>query len=154
MSRIGVGDRAPDFELSATSGETVKLSSFAGKKAVVLFFYPKDDSYGCTAEACDFRDNHAQFAKAGAEVLGVSADSIASHKRFADKHRLPMTLLSDPDNVVRKSYGVKATLGLLPGRVTFVIDREGVVRYVYSSQLRFTQHVQNALGIVKEITRA
>jgi thioredoxin-dependent peroxiredoxin len=149
MAKVGVGDRAPDFDLPSTTGENVKLSSFAGKKAVVLFFYPKDESYGCTAEACDFRDNHGAFAKAGAEVLGVSADSIASHKKFQDKNSLPMTLLSDPDNRVRDEYGVKATLGLLPGRVTFVIDREGVVRYVYDSQLRFTRHVQKALEIVK-----
>lgn len=127
----------------------MKLSFFAGKKAVVLFFYPKDDSPGCTAEACDFRDNHGAFTKAGAEVLGVSADSVESHKKFAGKNGLPMTLLSDPDNRVRGEYGVKSTLGLLPGRVTFVIDREGIVRYVYNSQLRFTQHVQRALEIVK-----
>jgi peroxiredoxin Q/BCP len=132
----------------------VRLSSFAGKKAVVLYFYPKDGTYGCTAEACDFRDNHGAFAKAGAEVLGVSADSVASHKDFADKNSLPMTLLSDPDNRVREQYGVKATFGLLPGRVTFVIDREGVVRYVYDSQLRFTQHAQKALEIVKGLATA
>src|SRR5215467_13873032 len=150
MPKLNVGDRAPDFELRSGTGDTVKLRDFAGKKVVVLFFYPKDDSPGCTVEACDFRDNHGRFVKAGAEVLGISADSVESHKKFADKHGLPMTLLSDPGGKVREDYGVKSTLGLLPGRVTFVIDKEGIVRYVYSSQLRFTQHVQRALEIVEK----
>ena len=151
MSKVNVGDRAPDFELRSSSGEPVKLSGFAGKKAVVVFFYPKDDSPGCTVEACHFRDQHALFADAGAEVLGISADSIDSHVKFAQKHGLPMTLLSDPDNKVRESYGVKSTLGLLPGRVTFVIDRQGVVRSVYASQVRFQKHVTEALALVKQL---
>ena len=145
------GDRAPDFELSSGSGAKVKLSDFAGKKCVVLYFYPKDDTPGCTVEACGFRDAYDTFAEAGAEVLGVSADSVASHERFASKHRLPMTLLSDPDGSVRALYGVKSTLGLFPGRVTFVIDKDGVVRHSFSSLLRFSKHVEEALDVVKRL---
>jgi peroxiredoxin Q/BCP len=151
---IKAGERAPEFELRSGSGETVKLSDFRGKKCVVLFFYPKDDSPGCTVEACTFRDAYDTFAQAGAEVLGISSDSVESHASFAGKHRLPMTLLSDPKGAVRKQYGVKATLGLLDGRVTFVIDSDGVVRHVFSSQLRFGKHVDEALGVVRSLASA
>jgi peroxiredoxin Q/BCP len=145
------GERAPDFDLASTSGSNVKLSDYAGKKCVVLYFYPKDDTPGCTVEACSFRDAYDVFAEAGAEVIGVSADSVTTHERFAKKHQLPMTLLSDPDGTVRGKYGVKATLGLFPGRVTFVIDKEGIVRHAFSSQLRFSKHVDEALEVVKRL---
>jgi thioredoxin-dependent peroxiredoxin len=150
---VRVGDRAPDFTLPSTSGEEVTLSSFLGKKTVVLFFYPKDDSPGCTAEACDFRDGHGRFLKAGAEVLGVSSDSVDSHKKFAAKHGLPMTLLSDIGGKVRAKFGIKSTLGFIPGRVTFVIDRRGVVQYVYDSQLLVGRHVQQALETVEKLEK-
>ena len=127
---VAVGDRAPDFTLADAEGKPVSLADFRGKRAVVLYFYPKDDTPGCTKEACSFRDSYEEFTQAGAEVIGVSSDSGSSHQGFAKKHRLPFTLLSDPGGAVRKKYGVPATLGLLPGRVTFVIDREGVVRHV------------------------
>ena len=146
---VAVGDRAPDFELSDAAGRRVKLSAFRGQKAVVLYFYPKDDTPGCTKEACSFRDHYEDFVGAGAEVIGVSSDDGASHQRFAKKHALPFTLLSDAGGAVRKLYGVPATLGLLPGRVTFVIDREGVVRHVFNSQLAATQHVDEALRILR-----
>ena len=148
---LEVGSRAPLFELPSTDGEKVRLADFLAKKTVVLFFYPKDDSPGCTAEACDFRDNHGRFMAAGAEVLGVSADSIESHQKFAGKHQLPMKLLSDPGGGVAEEYGVKPTLGFIRGRVTFVIDREGIIRCAYSSQLMVTRHVQNALEIVRSL---
>ncbi len=148
---LAVGDKAPAFELPDSTGGSIKLSDFAGKKTVVLFFYPKDDTPGCTAEACDFRDNHGRFLAAGAEVLGISADSVQSHQAFAGKHSLPMTLLSDVKGTVASAYGVKALLGLIPGRVTFVIDRTGVIRYVYSSQILVTRHVQNALEVVRQL---
>jgi thioredoxin-dependent peroxiredoxin len=150
---LKTGDRAPEFSLAAGDGTTVSLSDFRGKKTVVLFFYPKDDTPGCTREACDFRDGHGSFQAAGAEVIGVSADSVESHQRFAEKHGLPMKLLSDRDGAVRAAYGVKSTLGLIPGRVTFVIDREGVVRYVYSSQILVHNHVQKALEVVRGLEK-
>lgn len=146
---LKVGDRAPDFTLSAASGAQVTLSGLLGKGAVVVFFYPKDHTAGCTAEACSFRDSYDAFVEAGAEVVGISSDSIASHDSFAEKHRLPMTLLSDPDGRVRALYGVKPTLGLFPGRATFVIDKGGVVRHVFVSQIRFGAHVVEALSTVK-----
>jgi peroxiredoxin Q/BCP len=146
---LAVGDPAPDFELPDASGRPVKLSDWRGRKAVVLYFYPKDDTPGCTKEACTFRDSYEDFQQAGAEVIGVSSDSGASHQAFAKKHRLPFTLLSDSSGSLRKKYGVPATLGLLPGRVTFVIDREGIVRHVFSSQLAPAQHVREALDVIR-----
>jgi peroxiredoxin Q/BCP len=151
---LKIGDRAPEFTLPAGDGQNVSLSEFRGKKTVVIFFYPKDDSPGCTREACDFRDGHGRFQAAGAEVIGISADSVESHQRFAQKHGLPMKLLSDAGGSVRAAYGVKSTLGLIPGRVTFVIDREGIVRYVYSSQILVHNHVQKALDVVRSLENA
>ncbi|WP_437322660.1 peroxiredoxin [Sorangium sp. So ce381] len=150
-STLSVGETAPDFSLQSQKQETVKLSDFRGKKTVVLFFYPKDDTPGCTAESCAFRDHYDAFAEAGAEVIGVSADSAGSHQQFADKYRLPMTLLSDPGGETAARYGVKSLFGLLPGRVTFVIDRDGIVRHAFSSQLRATRHVDEALAVVKQL---
>lgn len=119
---------------------------------VVLFFYPKDDTPGCTIEACGFRDEYTTFADAGAEVLGISADSAESHQRFASRHQLPMKLLTDADGAVRKAYDVRPTvMGLLPGRATFVVDREGIIRHVFVSQLRVKVHVKEALAVVKSL---
>jgi peroxiredoxin Q/BCP len=146
---LAVGDAAPDFELHDAGGAVVRLADFKGRKCVVLYFYPKDDTPGCTKEACTFRDRYEDFTAAGAEVIGVSSDSGDSHRSFAKKHRLPFTLLSDRGGAVRKQYGVPATLGLLPGRVTFVIDREGIVRHVFNSQLAAAQHVTEALEILR-----
>jgi thioredoxin-dependent peroxiredoxin len=143
---VRVGDRAPDFALPDANGRTVRLSEFRGKHSVVLYFYPKDDTPGCTKEACGFRDHHEEFVQLGAAVIGVSSDSSASHDRFAAKYWLPFTLLADAGGAVRRLYGVPATLGLLPGRVTFVIDREGVVRHVLNSQLDARRHVEEALA--------
>jgi peroxiredoxin Q/BCP len=151
-TQLAVGAAAPDFTLRSQSGTEVSLSTFKGQKAVVLFFYPKDETPGCTAEACSFRDEYDAFAEAGAEVIGISSDSAESHASFAAHHRLPMTLLSDPGGRVRQLFGVKSTLGLLPGRVTFVIDKQGVVRHVFSSQLRATAHVKEALGVVRQLS--
>jgi peroxiredoxin Q/BCP len=150
---LQIGDRAPDFSVRTQNGETISLSDYLGKKTLVLYFYPKDDTPGCTAEACSFRDNHQMFLDAGAVVLGVSADSDASHGSFAKKHSLPFALLSDESGELRAKYGVKSTLGLFPGRVTYVIDKRGIVKYVFSSQLRFSAHVEKALDIVKELER-
>jgi peroxiredoxin Q/BCP len=151
---LKVGDRAPDFTLPSSGGKKVTLSEINAGKTVVVFFYPKDDTPGCTVEACSFRDSYDAFAEAGAEVVGISSDSVDSHERFASKHKLPMTLLSDADGKARSAFGVKATLGLFPGRATFVIDKEGIVRHIFVSQLRAGAHVGEALTVVKELTAA
>jgi peroxiredoxin Q/BCP len=148
---IKVGDTAPDFTLTSQTGESVSLGDFRGKTAVVLYFYPKDDTPGCTSEACAFRDRYQVFKDAGAEVIGVSSDSADDHKQFAKKHNLPFILLSDAGSQVRKRYGVPATLWILPGRVTYVIDKEGVVRHIFDSMLDFKAHVDEALRTLKEI---
>ena len=148
---IKVGDAAPEFDLTDAAGKRVRLSDFRGKRNVVLYFYPKDDTPGCTKEACSFRDSYQSFTDAGAEVIGVSSDDGASHQKFAEKFHLPFTLISDTGGSVRKRYGVPATLGLLPGRVTFVIDRDGIVRHVFNSQLQATKHVDEALAVIKRL---
>ncbi|UYZ64386.1 peroxiredoxin [Hymenobacter weizhouensis] len=145
------GELAPDFSLPTTSGDTFRLSDYRGKRAVVLFFYPKDDTPGCTAEACLFRDQYQDFQDLGAEVVGVSSDSEASHQRFADKHGLPFPLLADAGGQVRKLYQVpRAMLGLLPGRVTFVIDEAGVIQYIFNSLSRATDHVAQARQVLEK----
>jgi len=121
---------------------------------VVLYFYPKDNTSGCTAEACAFRDSHETFTDAGAEVIGVSSDSADKHASFAGQHNLPFTLLSDKGGKVRKSYGVPTVLGVIPGRVTYVIDRTGTVRLVFSSMTHIDQHVKDALDVVKQLQAA
>jgi peroxiredoxin Q/BCP len=152
MSALSIGDQAPGFTLPALRGGAVTLSDFIGKKNVVLFFYPKDMTPGCTVEACTFRDAYEDFVAAGAEVIGISADSVEKHAQFAAKHQLPMQLCTDADGQVRARYGVKATLGMLPGRETFIIDKTGVVRHVFRSQLRVKKHVEEALGVLKTLT--
>ena len=151
MAPIKVGDKAPDFTLPSQSGEPVRLHDRIGERVVVLYFYPKDDTRGCTAEACAFRDSHEVFAHAGAEVIGVSSDSVDRHASFSGKYKLPFTLLSDAGGKVRKTYQVPATLGLIPGRVTYVIDREGTVRHVFNSMMNIDRHVKDALEVVRQL---
>ena len=148
---IKVGDAAPDFTLLQQDGSQVHLAALLAKGAVVLYFYPKDDTPVCTAEACSFRDAYESFKAAGAEVVGISSDSAGAHKAFASKHRLPFTLVSDVGGKVRKQYGVPSTLGILPGRVTYVIDGKGVVRHVFNSQLNAARHVSEALEVMKQL---
>jgi peroxiredoxin Q/BCP len=148
---VQVGDEAPDFALPAQSGEQVRLSDYRGNRVVVLYFYPKDNTPGCTAEACAFRDSYEVFADAGADVIGVSTDSVASHEKFSGRHRLPFMLLSDEGGTVRRRYGVPSTLGILAGRVTYVIDRDGIVRHIFSSQMNIDKHVGEALTVVKRL---
>ena len=148
---IQVGDKAPDFTLPSQSGEPVRLQDRFGERVLVLYFYPKDNTSGCTAEACAFRDSYEVFTDAGAEVIGVSSDSVARHEAFAGKHELPFTLLSDQGGRIRKLYGVPAVLGLIPGRVTYVIDRQGTVRHVFSSMTNISQHVGDALAVVRQL---
>lgn len=149
---VKVGDTAPDFTLTAQNGSTVSLQDFRGKN-VVLYFYPKDDTPGCTTESCAFRDQYEVFKSIGAEVIGVSADSSESHQRFATKYQLPFTLLTDKGDQVRKLYGAKAAFGLLPGRVTYVIDQNGVVQYVFDSMFNFKGHVEEALKTLQQLVK-
>jgi peroxiredoxin Q/BCP len=149
--KVRVGDKAPDFTLPDQSGAMVNLRDFVGSKIVVLYFYPKDFSRGCTAEACAFRDSYNVFVEAGAQVIGVSSQSVESHNSFALTNKLPFVLLSDEGGKVRELYGVSSTLGLLPGRVTYIIDKQGIVRHVFSSQLNPTKHIEEALRVVNEI---
>lgn len=142
------GEPAPDFTLPDQHGAQVSLADHRGQW-VVVYFYPADDTPGCTAESCSFRDSHEDFVDAGAVVIGISGDSTESHRRFAEKHDLPFTLLADEQGEVRKRYGVSRTLGLLPGRVTYVIDPEGIVRKVFSSQFRPTRHIGEALAAIR-----
>ncbi|MFQ4141570.1 peroxiredoxin [Chlorogloeopsis sp. ULAP02] len=141
---VKVGDTAPDFTLPSQDGTSVSLKDFRGK-SVVLYFYPKDDTPGCTVESCAFRDRYEVFQSAGAEIIGISGDSPESHQKFAAKYQLPFTLLSDKGDKVRKLYGATTAFGLIPGRVTYVIDKNGVVQYVFDSMLNFKAHVEESL---------
>lgn len=151
MPNIKAGDRAPDFALTDDNGKTIRLSDFRNKQAVVLYFYPKDDTPGCTKEACGFRDAYQDFVDAGAEVIGVSSDSAASHQKFRERYNLPFTLIMDAGGKLRSEYGVPKTLGLLPGRQTYVIDRDGVVQHVFNSQFAATRHVGEALDTLRRL---
>ena len=151
---LTAGDKAPNFTLPRSTGEAFTLSDVLGARTVVLFFYPKDDTPGCTVEACTFRDNYEAFVEAGAEVVGVSSDSGASHDRFATKHKLPMTLLTDADGKVRALYGVQSTLGLhaRPGDVRH--RPQGHDRpHVSSRSCGSKTHVEQALAVVKGLER-
>jgi peroxiredoxin Q/BCP len=149
---IDAGARAPSFSLPSQNGTEVSLEALLGRGPVVLFFYPKDETSGCTAEACAFRDHYDAFQEAGASVVGVSDDAVASHRRFAERHGFPFALLSDAGGALRKAYGVpRAMGGLLKGRTTYVIDRGGVVRYVFTSLINATRHVEEALRVVRAL---
>jgi peroxiredoxin Q/BCP len=151
--KVNVGDKAPDFTLPSQMGDNVTLSEYFGKKNVVLYFYPKDETRGCTREACEFRDRYDVFTGLGAEVLGVSSDTLESHKSFATHYGLPFLLLSDEKGEVRTLYGVPSSMGILPGRVTYIIDKKGVVRHIFNSQLQPEKHIEEALKILKELEK-
>ena len=147
---LAVGDKAPLIALPDQSGSERRSDQLAGK-ALVLFFYPKDDTPGCTMEACAFRDSYADLQALGAEVWGVSGDDAASHARFAERHKLPFPLLADRGNALRKAFGVPAVLGLLPGRVTYVIDGDGVIRHVFNNLLDGPAHRREAITALKQL---
>ncbi|SRR6266446_2690670 len=148
--KVRVGDLAPDFTLPDQSGTPVRLGDFLGKTHIVLYFYPKDNTTVCTDEACAFRDSYEIFKDAGAEVIGISSDSVESHQQFAAAHQLPFGLLSDANGMIRKRYGVPTAFGL-PGRVTYIIDRQGIVRHVFFSQFTSKRHVDEALQTLQSI---
>ncbi len=151
MKTISVGDRAPEFTATAADGTRVSLADFRHQKTIVLFFYPRDNTSICTQEACAFRDAFEDFVQAGAVVIGVSSDSNEKHQAFAASHRLPYLMLADVDGSLRRTFGVPNSLFILPGRVTYVIDRDGVVRHVFKALMQGKQHTEEALRIVREL---
>lgn len=150
MGKVNIGDVAPDFELKDKDGNLVKLSDFRGEKNVVVYFYPKDETPGCTAQACSFRDSYDDFKEGGTEVIGISSDGSGSHEGFAANHNLQFILLSDLTGKVRKAYGAYDLFGMIPGRVTFVINKDGKVIHKFDSQLSPTKHIQESLDILKK----
>ena len=145
------GDEIPEFSARDNNGNDFESSSIVGKKPVVFYFYPKDNTPGCTAQACSFRDQYEDFKDLGAEVVGISSDSIASHEKFVQQYQLPFILLSDNDKKIRKLFGVKPDLlGLIPGRVTYVVDKNGIIQFVFDS-MNATDHIPKALETIKKM---
>ena len=146
---LKVGDKIPAFSLPDQDGKKFNINNLVSKKALVIYFYPKDETAGCTKQACAFRDSYQDFKDAGAEVIGISSDSEESHGSFADHHHLPFILLSDKDNIVRNLFGVPTDLlGLIPGRVTYIINKQGIISYIFNSQLRIDKHISESLRIL------
>lgn len=148
--RVKVGDQAPDFEAPTSDGTLVGLKDFIGKKTVVLYFYPKDDTSGCTREACSFRDNLQSLRKLGAEVIGVSVDSVDSHKKFAAKYRLPFLLISDKEKRIARAYGVLKEKGTSTNRVTFIITKGGKVAGIFP-KVDVSTHTEEVILALKEL---
>ncbi len=144
------GDPAPDFEGPISDGSRLGLKNFLGKKNVVLYFYPKDDTPGCTKEACSFRDNLQPIRNMGAEIIGVSLDSIQSHSKFASKYGLPFPLISDKDKRIANAYGVLKDTGTSASRVTFIIDKSGKVAKVFP-KVDVTKHTEEVVSALKEL---
>jgi thioredoxin-dependent peroxiredoxin len=148
MNKIQIGDPIPSFTLKDQNGNDFDISSLLGRKKLVIFFYPQDGSLNCTREACYFRDLSHVFDEADAVLIGISGQSVESHKEFAEENRLKYTLLSDSGNIVRKLFGVPGSVfGLIPGRVTYVADRSGKVVYIFDSQTEVQRHADEALKI-------
>jgi peroxiredoxin Q/BCP len=149
--KVAVGDKAPIFQLKNQQDEWIDLNNFIGKVPLVIYFYPKNFTPGCVAEACSFRDQFEDFTDLGATVIGISGDSVNSHARFVKKYELPFTMLADSDNAVRKMYNVKGNfMGLIPGRETFVIDAQGIVQMRFDSVMA-TKHIPKALTMLKKV---
>lgn len=149
---LKIGDTAPDFELKDQSGNDFSLSKYIGKENILIYFYPKNETPGCTKEACTFRDNIEQFKGLNCKVIGISSDSEANHKQFAKNHNLPFTLLSDRKNKVRKLFGVKAAIpGILPGRKTYLINKNGIICHISEYQFKPLLHVQEALKALEDV---
>lgn len=148
---LQLGDKIPDFSAKDNLGNDFDSTSIVGKKPVVIYFYPKDNTPGCTAQACSFRDQYQDFKDLGAEVIGISSDNIASHEKFVQQYKLPFILLSDNEKKIRKLFGVKPDLfGLIPGRVTYVADKDGIIQLVFDS-MNATNHIPKALETIKKM---
>jgi peroxiredoxin Q/BCP len=155
MAQIKIGDYVPSFSLKDQNGNLFDINTYLGKKKLVIFFYPQDGSLNCTREACYFRDISDIFEEADASIIGISSQSVESHKDFAEKNRLNYTLLSDNENTVRKLFGVPGRVfGLIPGRVTYVADRSGKVVYIFDSQTEVQRHVDEAMKICLLLKKA
>ena len=151
MKKLKVGETIPRFTAKDTDGNDFDSANAVGQKPLVIYFYPKDNTPGCTAQACSFRDQYEDFKDLGAEVIGISSDSVASHQKFSKQFKLPFILLSDSDKKIRKLFGVPAGMfGLLPGRVTYVTDKNGVIQMIFDSVLA-TKHISKALETIKKI---
>ncbi|HTM46483.1 MAG TPA: peroxiredoxin [Polyangiaceae bacterium] len=148
---LAPGDLLPNPELLSGEGKSVRLHDCFGDSALVIYFYPKDHTFGCTIESCDFRDQYQAFLAQGAQVVGISRDDVRSHQSFIRQHGLPFPLLSDAQGTAHRLFGVKKVLGVLPARVTFVALRPGVVRHVYQSELAFRAHATDALNALKRL---
>lgn len=149
-NKIEVGSKVPLFKLPDQNGKVFNMSTVLGKKNLVIYFYPKDGTTGCTKEACSFRDNFDLFKKSNATIIGISGDNITSHKKFAVKYNLNFTLLSDQGNKIRKLFGVPASMmGVIPGRVTYIVDKKGIVIHIYNSLSKPEQHIKEALSALK-----
>jgi len=149
--RLKVNDTAPDFESLTETGEKFSLGDLVGKTNIVLYFYPKDFTMGCTKEACEFRDNWDKVISLGATVIGVSSDSPETHSRFKKEHSLQFTLVSDQNKDIRKLYGIDGKF--IPPRITFVIDKRGKIRSIFNSQISITKHVDEALATLDNISK-
>ena len=149
---IKIGDKCPDFSLLDQDGEMVSIKEIIGEKNIVIYFYPKDNTWGCTKQACTFRDSFQDFVDLGCEVIGISTDSVASHKLFSTKFNLNFKILSDVDDTVRSKFGVpKSLFGLIKGRVTYIIDKKGNVAWKFNSQLNTEGHISKAIEVLKEL---
>lgn len=150
--KLKVGDTVPDFVLKDQNDINFNISDFRGNQILVIYFYPKDDTPGCTTEACSFRDEFEVFTDLDVKVIGISSDNVASHKKFEEKYNLPFTLLADTDKKVRKLFGVpNSFLGMVPGRVTYIIDKEGVIVHIFNSMTDAKKHITEALSAIKKL---
>ncbi len=147
---LKVGDTVPAFKLQNQKGQWFNSNSVIGKQAAVIYFYPKDNTPGCTKEACKFRDEFEVFKDLNAKIIGISSDDVTSHKKFAKKYDLPFTLLADVNKKVRKLFGVpNSVLGLIPGRVTYVVNKKGIIIYIFNSQFSAQKHIAEAIKALK-----
>lgn len=150
---LKIGDEIPSFQLPDQKGELFDIDTIKGKKKMVIYFYPKDDTPGCTKEACSFRDSYQDFKDLDCEVIGISSDSEERHQKFAEKHNLPFILLSDSDKNVRKKFGVKGNLfGLIPGRETFVVDQNGKIVHKFNALFESEKHMEQAKEEIKKLS--
>lgn len=150
---LQIGDKIPNFSAKDTNNNDFDSTTIVGQKPVVIYFYPKDNTPGCTAQACSFRDQYEDFKDLGAEVIGISGDTVASHEKFAKRYKLPFLLLSDNSAKLRKLFGVKTNLlGLIPGRVTYIADASGTIKLIFDSMMA-TKHIPKALDFLKNLNK-
>ena len=151
-SKLVIGDRIPDFILKDQNNTDFDIGDFRGQQILVIYFYPKDDTPGCTTEACSFRDEYEVFTDLNVKVIGISSDDVNSHKKFAEKYNLPFTLLADTKKKVRKLFGVpKSFLGMVPGRVTYIVNKKGNVVHIFNSMTDAKKHISESLSVIKNI---